>query len=245
MTDETLTGSDEDSVLAAEHALRLLDGPTLAKAEARIRGDSAFAAEVERWQERFAPLFEGIAPVAPPASAWTSLAAQLGGEAANDNVAALEHRLRIWRGMTAGAAALAAVCVAALVLRAPLPPPVPAAPTEAVARSPMQVAALRGENGPAAVVASYDRDTNSLVITPAGMPAMGGRSAELWVIPAGGVPHSLGLLDPAKPTRIALPAGSGVGTAGAALAVSLEPAGGSKTGLPTGPVIASGALVVA
>ncbi len=245
MTDEALSGPEEDSVLAAEHALRLLDGPTRSKAEARARDDKDFAAEVERWQERLAPLFESVAPVAPPSSAWASLASQLGGEAANDNVAALEHRLRIWRGMTAGAVALAAVCVAALVLRAPLPPPVPSAPVEAVAKSPMQVAALRGETGPAAVVASYDRDTNSLVITPASMPAMGNRSAELWVIPAGGVPHSLGLFDPTKPTRIAVPAGSSVGAAGAALAVSLEPAGGSKTGLPTGPVIASGALAVA
>jgi anti-sigma-K factor RskA len=29
---------------------------------------------------------------------------------------------------------------------------------------------------------------------------------------------------------------------GAMLAISVEPAGGSRTGLPTGPVIASGAL---
>lgn len=248
MTDDMVSGPDEDSLLAAEHALRLLDGPTRGKAEARMRDDKAFAEEVERWQARIAPLFDQMAPVAPPSSSWESLAARLGGGgqvAANDNVVALEHRLRVWRGFTAGAAALAAVCVAALVLRSPLPPPLPVAPppVAAPASSPLAVAALRGDKGPAAVVAAYDRDSKSLVLTPTAMPPMAGHSAELWLIPAGGKPQPLGLIDPTRPTRMAVPAG--VGAAGAALAVSIEPVGGSPTGLPTGPVIASGALAVA
>ena len=247
MTDETLSGPDEDSVLAAEHALRLLDGLARGKAEARMRDDKDFAGQVERWQERMAPLFEAVAPVAPPASAWTSLATKLGGEApANDNIATLEHRLRVWRGLTAGAAAMAAVCVAALVLRGPMmaPLPTPVAPAQvAQTQTPITVAALRGETGPAAVVAAYDHDAGSLVITPATMAVPGAKSAELWLIPKGGAPQPLGLLDPTKPTRIAVPAG--VGAAGAALAVAIEPTGGSPTGLPTGPVIASGSLAVA
>ena len=246
MTEDAFSGPDEDSVLAAEHALRLLDGTTHSKAEARMRDDSAFAEQVERWQERMAPLFDEVVPVAPPAGAWDAIAAQIGAlPAANDNVQSLERRLRVWRALTAGAAALAAACVAALVLRSPLPPPIPVAAPAAVApaSSPLAVAALRGASGPAAVVAAYDRDAKSLVLTPAAMPSLAGHSAELWLIPAGGKPQPLGLLDPAKPIRIAAP--SGVGAAGAALAVSIEPVGGSPTGLPTGPVIASGALAVA
>lgn len=246
MTDEPLSGPDEDSALAAEHALRLLDGPMRSKAEARMRDDKAFAQQVERWQERIAPLFDAVAPVQPPASSWASLATKLGGEEpANDNIATLQHRIRVWRGLTAGAAAIAAVCVAALVLRGPMmaPMPVPVAPAAAPASTPITVAALRGETGPAAVVAAYDRDAGSLVITPAAMAVPSDKSAELWLIPAGGKPQSLGILDPTKPTRIAVP--SGVGAAGAALAVSIEPTGGSPGAGPTGPVIASGALAVA
>ena len=251
MTEEILTGPDEDSVLAAEHALRLLDGPMRSKAESRMRNDPGFAAQVERWQERLSPLFEQVEPVAPPAGLWDSLQARLGGgaqvAAANDNVATLEQRLRVWRGLTAGAAALAAVCVAALVLRTPGSPslPVPVTvPGEAPAArtAPLAVAALRGETG-AAVVAAYDANSKSLVLTPAVSLDIGKKSAELWLIPAGGKPQSLGLIDPSKPTRIAAPAG--VGAAGAALAISVEPIGGSPTGQPTGPVIASGALAVA
>ena len=60
-------------------------------------------------------------------------------------------------------------------------------------------------------------------------------------IPGDGVPRSLGLLADGGGT-IALPPGIAPAP-GEALAVSLEPAGGSPTGAPTGPVVASGQLV--
>lgn len=62
------------------------------------------------------------------------------------------------------------------------------------------------------------------------------RAHELWLIVGEAAPVSLGLLS--ADTRLhlaALPVG-------ATLAVSLEPAGGSPTGQPTGPVIAVGQL---
>ena len=70
-----------------------------------------------------------------------------------------------------------------------------------------------------------------------------GRDFELWVIEGSNAPQSVGVI----------PAGSSVHlavddelqrkiAAGAALAISLEPAGGSPTGAPTGPVVALGEL---
>ena len=56
----------------------------------------------------------------------------------------------------------------------------------------------------------------------------------------GATPRSLGLLDPLQ--EISLPIGSELATPNAALAVSLEPAGGSPSGLPTGPVLFQGHL---
>jgi len=69
-------------------------------------------------------------------------------------------------------------------------------------------------------------------------PLETGKAHELWILPAQGNPVSLGLL-PASGTRhLALSAAQRAALAGAKqLAVSLEPAGGSPTGLPTGPVI--------
>jgi len=65
--------------------------------------------------------------------------------------------------------------------------------------------------------------------------------AELRLIPSrGGRPHSLGLIQPGSPLRLVIPPDlAGQLTPAATLAVSLEPPGGSPTGRPTGPVIAS------
>jgi anti-sigma-K factor RskA len=66
---------------------------------------------------------------------------------------------------------------------------------------------------------------------------------ELWLIPAGDKPHSLGLIAPGRPVRIEVPRDLVERiSAESALAVSMEPPGGSPTGQPTGPVIASGKL---
>ena len=66
---------------------------------------------------------------------------------------------------------------------------------------------------------------------------------ELWLIPPGDKPHSLGLIDPSRPITIKVPQDLlGRVNREAVLAVSLEPPGGSPTGQPTGPVIANGKL---
>jgi anti-sigma-K factor RskA len=69
-----------------------------------------------------------------------------------------------------------------------------------------------------------------------------GKSLELWVLPAKGVNHgnpvSLGLLPISGEQHRVLTAAQRAALSGAKnLAVSLEPAGGSPTGLPTGPVL--------
>jgi len=87
-------------------------------------------------------------------------------------------------------------------------------------------------------VASISGDGTTLVtrpITPVALRA--DRSLELWAVPTQGAPRSLGVL----------PGGSGVVAlkgkvlAGAdTLAVTIEPAGGSPTGAPTGPIVYAG-----
>ena len=58
---------DPDAALAAEYVLRLLDAEEEAACAARVARDTAFAAEVARWQTAFAGLDAGFAPVTPPA----------------------------------------------------------------------------------------------------------------------------------------------------------------------------------
>lgn len=79
----------------------------------------------------------------------------------------------------------------------------------------------------------------------ASRPVLAGpqQSYELWLIPReGGAPISLAVLGQLD-VELRLPAAqAGRLQAGAKLAVSVEPAGGSPTGAPTGPVILIGEL---
>jgi len=72
-----------------------------------------------------------------------------------------------------------------------------------------------------------------------------GKALEVWLVPPEGTPRSLGLLpSPEGGTTVAinLPQDTAAALATSELAVSLEPSGGSTTGLPTGPVLFSGAV---
>jgi len=67
------------------------------------------------------------------------------------------------------------------------------------------------------------------------------KALELWAVPPKGAPRSLGLIS-ANGTTIVKKGKVLVDTA--ALAVSLEPPGGSPTGAPTGPVLWAGKLQI-
>lgn len=70
-----------------------------------------------------------------------------------------------------------------------------------------------------------------------------GKVAELWVIASDGATRSLGIRGTREMQAIPVPVNlRGLIQVAATLAVSLEPPGGSPTGLPTGRVIAKGAL---
>ena len=90
-----------------------------------------------------------------------------------------------------------------------------------------------------------DAESGRLTLTPVSLPPAGpDQDMELWLLPPGEAPRSLGLLTPAGGERDL--AREDLETlAGAALAVSLEPAGGSPTGQPTGPVLYHGPIIPA
>jgi anti-sigma-K factor RskA len=239
MTDEPSI-PDVPDLTAAEHALRLLTGEERREADAREAADPEFAAEVARWRGRLAPLDEEIAAVAPPTGLWRRIAGATGGTAANDNVVTLRRSVTMWRLATGGMTAIAAGL--SLVVLFP-PRTVVAPPTKQQAAAAPMVAMLADERA-TRVVASWDPNSRQLVLALAGpMPAAGAHSHELWVIPPGGKPRSLGTMsaDSAMHMRLAN-AIAGLLEQGATIAISVEPPGGSPTGAPTGPVVASGAL---
>jgi len=106
-------------------------------------------------------------------------------------------------------------------------------------RAPL-MATLAGSSGRPNFVAAVTATGDSLLVVPATLLTNDPRAIELWLILPKQRPRSLGLIQPGQPIRLTIPPDlAGHLTLDAALAVSLEPPGGSPTGQPTGPVIAS------
>ena len=230
MSDVTLPLTDDDIALAGELAMRLLSPADEAQARARMTHDLAFAAEVQSWEERLMPLSVGLLAT-PPAHIWKKIEAQIAPAVSQDN----PGPVRFWQGLSFVSMA-AAVVFGVMLLNQPLPvPPQPSVP---------MIAALSAEGGNAAVTASFDAQSGDLIITPVSLNT-GKLYPELWVIPAGGKPQSLGMIDPVQPQRHNLPMPMRtMMAAGATLAITPEPISGAPGGNPTGAVIAAGKMNV-
>ena len=235
---------EEDDLLAAEHALGLLDAAENALAERRSREEPAFAASVEAWRKRMEPLLGAVPAREPPAHVWAAISTAIAPAAVEQagNVVQLKKRVAVWRGYSAAITAIAASL--ALVVGLDMlkqSPPVPV--VQPSASEPMLVATVAPESGPVSIMAAYDSGSGDLIVTPAGLSAVAGHDHELWVVPGTGNPRSLGLIRAGAPERITLPAEMATMLhAEATLAISAEPTGGSPTGLPTGPIVATGKL---
>jgi anti-sigma-K factor RskA len=256
--------SAEAQALAAECALGVLSTPDMERAEARLAAEPEFAAEVERWRRHFAA-FDRAAPTPPlPPDLWsrieakldqprsapatvaepsleTSRAAQLreegrlpitSGEAAADSRRRLFemvwNSLNFWR--IGGLAAAAAAVVIAAGLGAQLKE----------ARSvPVLVAILQTPDNQTAAIVNAFADGRTELVPLASFTVPAGKVLEVWTLWDRQVgPRSVGLLQAMSAARLKLddlPRG-----AGQLFEITLEPAGGSPTGRPTGPVLAIG-----
>lgn len=235
---------NDREAMAAELALGLLDGDERAAALRLQLSDADFAAEVEGWRDRFAPLSAGFASASPPAALWAAIEARLGGDEETPAIAelplAISRRLGRWRAAAIGSSAVAAVLLAAIVLR-PAPEPV-IQPVPVAADRPVTIAQLADESGGALLAARYMDEPGELMIRSAGMPT-GDLAPELWVIPADGVPRSLGLVAIDGMTRVTVPIElRGLMADGATLAITMEPADGAPHDAPSSAPIAAGTI---
>lgn len=211
---------DFDSALAAEYALGTLRGAARQRFARRLSQEPELAAEVSRWQNSLSELDQRVTPVIPPEAVWQRIARGLPAD---------KMRMRSVRWPWLGWV-LAASFAGALLYNQFTVPPVPQA-----------VAVLNGDSQQGAWVVSLSPDKKQLTIQAINASAVQpDRSLQLWLIPPGEKPQSLGLIDHADLQQVAvteiqlarLPT----------LAISLEPRGGSPTGQPTGPVLYSGKI---
>ncbi len=219
MTDrDPVTPDDDADALAAEFVLGVLPMSERVIAAARAKADPAFGARVVAWENRLAQINDGFEPIPAP-NVLTAIEARLFPKAAKP-----KRGLR-W-GFLGGA--LSAALLAVVVMISDTGPQT----------GPMLTATLTEAAQPLSFAARFDQDAKTLtLIRTAGTPPAAGQDLQLWVIGAEGTPSSLGLVRDAEIT-VSAP----MLAAGLILAVSLEPEGGSPTGLPTGPVLMTGVL---
>jgi anti-sigma-K factor RskA len=227
---DTIDPADDGNLIAAEYVLGVLGVAERREVERRLAQEPALASEVAFWEERLTGLTDAVAPVSPPEATWSRIETAIGAASRPPSV---WQSLTFWRSLAIVSATLAAASIAALAYIGLVPG----------ARAPL-MATLSGSAGQPNFVASVTATGNTLVIVPAALLTNDPRAYELWLIPSGETrPRSLGLIQPGQPIRLNIPPNlAGRVTPDATLAVSLEPPGGSPTGLPTGPVIAAGKL---
>lgn len=229
--------------LAASYALGTLRGGARRRFATLARQNPAARARVIVWQDHFAALAELQPAQQPGAQAWSRIAQAIAAEApaaatatapasrAQDSslLDGLRRRLFVWRGMTA---ATAVVAVASLAVA-----------MQMMAKPEIQyVAVLQDEAQNASMLVTFDPTKKTLTLKRVGaFQEAADRSLELWALPPGQAPKSLGVVQGQPVVR--LTAGSRDVSTAPALAITLEPKGGAPGGKPTGPVLFKGALL--
>ncbi|WP_199030033.1 anti-sigma factor [Ralstonia sp. ASV6] len=223
--------------LAAEYAVGTLRAGARRRFEQLIRRDDGVRATAERWQGYLADLPALQPATTPRPEILHRIEVQLGWrEPAPPPRRGWQHLLQgagFWRGATAAVAVVAAVAVG-LNLRL----------TQQLREAPITnaVAVLQDEHAQAAVLVTWDARSSTLSLKRLDTtPLTSEQALQLWALPPGGHPQSLGVIGHQRAVRltVAQPLGQVP-----ALAVSVEPRGGSPNpNGPTGPVVFKGALI--
>lgn len=214
--------------LCGEYLLGALRGPARRRFDRALRDEPLVASRLRHW-EGLAPRYSTAVEIPPSNSVWQRLESTL---ELTRYRAPWYRREPFWIAVSA---AMAVVLVIAFTLQVM---------QQRDVIDEVEIALLTGKGDAPQVSAHRSRDGRTLVLRST-RPLMAGaaKSYELWVIPAeGGDPLSVAVLA-SLDARFAIPAAHGGRLKpGATLAVSVEPAGGSPTGKPTGPVILVGKI---
>ncbi|NOV25102.1 hypothetical protein E5S69_16475 [Cupriavidus necator] len=235
--------------IAAQYALGVLRGGARRRLERLAHEEPAVRAAIRRWQDRLAGVAELQAAAEPVDKVWCGIEARLGWKAAEDRgatVAASAPGLRdaggwwqrlwsapvFWRG---AAAAMALVAVLAIGIGMHLARQRDAAPAEVIA-------VLNDGHAQPAMLVSWDAGARHLVVRRLDHLRLDERQVlQLWALPEGGKPRSLGVIGRVPQARIAL---AQPPMEVRTLAASIEPPGGSPNADgPSGPVVFKGPVI--
>ncbi|MEQ8402850.1 MAG: anti-sigma factor [Roseitalea porphyridii] len=229
MSGDPAIPDERDDRFAAEYALGVLPHAERRAFADRLAREPALRLAVERWQERLLPMADEIEPATPPAGLADTIEQRLFGAAP-----ASMPRRALWPWRALAFASLAGMIVfGGLYLDA----------VRTGEELPRYVATVSGETDAVRLAVLVVGERGQVTVRHEGATPPQGRDYELWLIKGDNPPVSLGVIDANGRTAIETAPDMRDALAGAVLAVSDEPAGGSPTGAPTGAVLATGSLL--
>ena len=227
------------SLAAGEYVLGLMDDAARADFEARLTTNPELRRLVAMERERFLELDLTASGPAPSADLWRRI--EQGVARAPSNVVDLDARRRqnttpsapaglsrrgFWQGFAA-ASVLGLIASGIAYMQATPPPPR------------LVVVLLNDQAQPVSLVEALD-DKRIRVVPLAAIDVPSNRTLQVWTLPDPATgPVSMGLLETVRATLLegpVLPAPR----PDQLYEITLEPAGGSPTGRPTGPIIGKG-----
>lgn len=234
-----LENGDLRDRLAAEYVLGTMPARARRRFTALLRQSPALRRAVAEWEARLIPLVDSLPAIEPPERVWAEIDARVRGT--RRPAAGFWGSLAFWRFSSFAAAA--AVLVLALFIGLPgrqgpetIPGRMVVVMNDLETRQPAMTATWEPGKGATRVV-------RLRVIGHAEMAP--GTAWEMWMLPDNnGKPVSLGLITTHETQTLVVPAALAEHLDRAAgLGMSVEPAGGSPTGLPTGPVLYAGQCI--
>jgi len=249
-------------LLAAEYALGSLRGRARDRFRSLMRYDRGLQLEVAQWEARLQPIADRLPERQPPARVWQTIGSRLGHESPEVALAATASAathgqppstrsrwgLAWWRGL-AVAMALSTISLA-IVLRTN---DQPATGGPGTAASGGMMAILTDASAQPTMLVSWPMQARSdgkvelrvrIIMDHPTMDA--NTSWQLWLMPAdaNARPQSVGLVGIEPEQRLLVDAAMLKALSeGSGMALSNEPAGGSPSGAPSGPVIFRGPCI--
>jgi anti-sigma-K factor RskA len=214
--------------LAGEYVLGTLDEAERKTVDARLLNEPVLAAEIQSWEKWLLPLTRSAPEVEPSSGVWSGVMKKVFGIDPTQTVI-LVTRMQRWRGF-AIAACLIAVLTTGMNFYSY---------QRGVAHN--DVALLQKEQ--AVFMVSMNEEEHSFTVHMKGGEMPKDKSYELWLIldaktppiSMGVLKASMTVLHPHMPSNVSIEL-----VRQATLAISMEPMGGSPTGLPTGEVVTTG-----
>ncbi|KZN13414.1 anti-sigma factor [Marinomonas sp. TW1] len=223
-------------ILAAEYVLGTLSQDDRQWVADRAQQDDELQLAIDRWQAHFVGLNEYVTDERPRADLLADILAKIPAQPGSevqahgrDEVSLLRQQLSRWRRLTFASVAMAACLLVMLVIN-PFTSTSPESPF---------VAVFQADDQQPAFIMSLNLETRALTVRSVTAKNPQGKTYQLWIKSdeIGPNPRSLGVLGSVlEPVQRQVDFDANI-IRHATFGISVEPKGGSPTGLPTGPAI--------